>query len=110
GDGACAIEVSSHALELGRTAGIHWACRVFTNLTQDHLDFHKTMEDYFLAKRSLFLDGDAPSVVNVDDPYGRRRAEQLPDAITYAIESDAQYRAEEVEFDASGGSFRVNGI
>src|SRR4051812_28675923 len=43
GDGACAMEVSSHALELGRTAGIRWACRVFTNLTQDHLDFHKTM-------------------------------------------------------------------
>src|SRR3954454_12616119 len=85
GDRACAIEVSSHALELGRTAGIEWACRAFTNLTQDHLDFHGTMEDYFLAKRRLFEDGDAPSVENVDDPYGRRLAEEV-EAITYGIE------------------------
>src|SRR5918992_5948094 len=57
GDRACVMEVSSHALELRRTDGIHFACRVFTNLTQDHLDFHPTMEDYFLAKRRLFDDG-----------------------------------------------------
>src|SRR3954471_2375316 len=54
GDRACAMEVSSHALELGGASGIRFACRVFTNLTQDHLDFHPTMEDYFLAKRRLF--------------------------------------------------------
>ena len=54
GDVACAMEVSSHALELGRVAGIRFACRIFTNLTQDHLDFHDTMEAYFLAKRRLF--------------------------------------------------------
>src|SRR3954469_18521527 len=106
GDRACAMEVSSHALELRRTAGIEWACRVFTNLTQDHLDFHKTMEDYFLAKRRLFVEGQGPSVVNVDDPYGRRLAEQV-EAITYAIEGDAHIRATEVEFDASGAAFRV---
>ena len=58
GDRACAMEVSSHALELGRAAGIHFACRVFTNLTQDHLDFHETMEDYFAAKRRLFEGGE----------------------------------------------------
>src|SRR4051812_46828105 len=109
GDRACAMEVSSHALELKRTAGIQWACRVFTNLTQDHLDFHKTMEDYFLAKRRLFLDGDAPSVVNVDDPYGRRLAEQLPEAITYGIDSEADFRAEHVRFDAGGGTFQLQG-
>ena len=54
GDRACAMEVSSHALELGRTDGIHFAAAVFTNLTRDHLDFHDTMEDYFQAKRRLF--------------------------------------------------------
>src|SRR5215210_2482020 len=54
GDRAVAMEVSSHALELGRVAGIRFACRVFTNLTQDHLDFHETMEAYFAAKRRLF--------------------------------------------------------
>src|SRR6187455_441729 len=61
GDTAVAMEVSSHALELGRVAGIRFACRVFTNLTQDHLDFHETMEAYFLAKRRLF-DGPGLSV------------------------------------------------
>ncbi|MEA2272691.1 MAG: UDP-N-acetylmuramoyl-L-alanyl-D-glutamate--2,6-diaminopimelate ligase [Solirubrobacteraceae bacterium] len=106
GDRACAMEVSSHALELGRTAGIHWACRVFTNLTQDHLDFHATMEDYFLAKRRLFLDGAAPSVVNVDDPYGRRLAEELG-AVTYSIGAEADFRADDVRFDAGGATFHL---
>src|SRR3954449_6480741 len=80
GDRACAMEVSSHALELHRADAIHWAAAVFTNLTQDHLDFHPTMEDYFQAKRRLFAAGPARpavSVVNVDDPYGRRLASEL---------------------------------
>jgi UDP-N-acetylmuramoyl-L-alanyl-D-glutamate--2,6-diaminopimelate ligase len=106
GDRACAMEVSSHALELRRTAGIDWACRVFTNLTQDHLDFHRTMEDYFLAKRRLFVEGEAPSVVNVDDPYGRRLAEQVR-AITYSVGGEADYGATDVQFDASGARFRL---
>ncbi len=55
GDEACAMEVSSHALALERTAGVRFAVAVFTNLTQDHLDFHVDMEEYFLAKRSLFF-------------------------------------------------------
>src|SRR5215204_3541716 len=54
GDRACAMEVSSHALHMNRVAGIHFAVRVFTNLTQDHLDYHETMEDYYLAKKALF--------------------------------------------------------
>jgi UDP-N-acetylmuramoyl-L-alanyl-D-glutamate--2,6-diaminopimelate ligase len=106
GDRACAMEVSSHALYLGRAQGIEWACRVFTNLTQDHLDFHGTMEEYFLAKRRLFVDGDAPSVVNVDDPYGRRLAEEVG-AITYGIGGDAGFRAEHVAFDAGGAGFTL---
>src|SRR3954469_22171975 len=106
GDRACAMEVSSHALELQRTAGIEWACRVFTNLTQDHLDFHRTMEDYFLAKRRLFVEGDAPSVVNADDPYGKRLAEQVG-ALTYSVGGEADYRASDVEFDASGSGFSL---
>jgi UDP-N-acetylmuramoyl-L-alanyl-D-glutamate--2,6-diaminopimelate ligase len=106
GDRACAMEVSSHALELGRAGGIEWSCRIFTNLTQDHLDFHRTMEDYFLAKRRLFVGGDAPSIVNVDDPYGARLAEQVG-AITYSVGGDADYSASEVEFDASGSVFTL---
>ena len=104
GDGACAMEVSSHALELGRAAGIHFACRVFTNLTQDHLDFHPDMEAYFAAKRRLF-DGPGPAVVNADDEYGARIAAGVPDATTYAIDSDADYRARDVRFDPSGSTF-----
>ncbi len=56
GDVACVMEVSSHALALHRADAIHFAAALFTNLTQDHLDFHPTMEDYFLAKRRLFFD------------------------------------------------------
>jgi UDP-N-acetylmuramoyl-L-alanyl-D-glutamate--2,6-diaminopimelate ligase len=104
GDVACAMEVSSHALELHRADAVHFAVAIFTNLTQDHLDFHPTMEDYFLAKRRLF-DGtpDRPrvAVVNLDDPYGRRLADELRGAgappITFAIDADADYRAVELE-------------
>jgi UDP-N-acetylmuramoyl-L-alanyl-D-glutamate--2,6-diaminopimelate ligase len=104
GDRACAMEVSSHALELGRVAGIRFACRVFTNLSQDHLDFHETMEAYFAAKRRLFADG-GQAVVNLDDEYGRRLAGEL-DCRTFAIDRDADYRALDVEFDLMGSRFR----
>lgn len=107
GDRACVMEVSSHALELGRTAGIRFACRIFTNLTQDHLDFHGTMEAYYLAKRLLF-DDVGPAVVNLDDPYGRRLAGEV-DALTFGIESaDADLRARAVRFDVGGASFSVD--
>src|SRR5207244_13374507 len=104
GDSACAMEVSSHALELRRTDGIRFACRVFTNLTQDHLDFHPSMEAYFRAKRTLF-GGPGASVVNVDDDYGVRLVDELPDAVTYAIHAEADYRAVDVEFDPAGAAF-----
>ena len=61
GDRACAMEVSSHALALDRVDGVRFAVAAFTNLTQDHLDFHADMEDYFLAKRRLFARRPAPS-------------------------------------------------
>jgi UDP-N-acetylmuramoyl-L-alanyl-D-glutamate--2,6-diaminopimelate ligase len=104
GDRACAMEVSSHALELRRAASIHFACRVFTNLTQDHLDFHETMEAYFLAKRRLF-DEPGAAVVNVDDEYGRRIAAEI-DCVTFGIDNEADYRARDVEFDLMGSRFR----
>ncbi len=98
GDRACVMEVSSHALELHRVDGIEFAAAVFTNLTQDHLDFHATMEDYFQAKRMLFLPaaGAPPRVriVNVGDPYGRRLAAELGSAaLTFAVEAPADYSA-----------------
>jgi UDP-N-acetylmuramoyl-L-alanyl-D-glutamate--2,6-diaminopimelate ligase len=104
GDRACAMEVSSHALELGRVAGIRFACRVFTNLTQDHLDFHDTMHAYFEAKRRLFREPDGIAVVNVDDEYGRRIAADV-ECVTFAIEREADYRARDVEFDLMGSRF-----
>jgi UDP-N-acetylmuramoyl-L-alanyl-D-glutamate--2,6-diaminopimelate ligase len=102
GDRACAIEVSSHALEMGRAEGIHFAAAIFTNLTQDHLDFHASMEDYFQAKRRLFAADPGVSVVNVGDPYGRRLAEELEGAITFAVGGDgnAGDRGEEADGEA----------
>jgi UDP-N-acetylmuramoyl-L-alanyl-D-glutamate--2,6-diaminopimelate ligase len=105
GDRACAMEVSSHALHLHRVDGIRFACRVFTNLTQDHLDFHPTMEHYFAAKRSLFQGPGGPAIVNVDDGYGRRLVDELGGTVTFGIDSDADYRAEGVEFDTAGARF-----
>ena len=100
GDRACAMEVSSHALELGRVGGIRFACRVFTNLTQDHLDFHDTMDAYFEAKRRLFRESGI-AVVNLDDEYGRRIAGEI-ECVTFAIDHEADYRARDVEFDLMG--------
>src|SRR5881227_3994087 len=106
GDRGCVMEVSSHALELGRADSIRFACRVFMNLTQDHLDFHPTMEDYFAAKRRLFEPPGTPSVVNVDDEYGRRLLDEAdPDAITYSLLRDAAYRARDIEFDTAQSRF-----
>jgi UDP-N-acetylmuramoyl-L-alanyl-D-glutamate--2,6-diaminopimelate ligase len=107
GDEACAIEVSSHALQLRRADGIHFAAAVFTNLTQDHLDFHTSMEDYFQAKRRLFHADVATRIVNVDDPYGRRLAEEFPDAVAFAIDSDADYRATDLRTGFEGSEFTL---
>ncbi len=108
GDRACAMEVSSHALALHRVDSIHFAAALFTNLTQDHLDFHGTMEGYFAAKRRLFVDLDpAASVVNVDDPYGARLAAELPSAVTFALRADADYRATDLVTGLRGSTFRV---
>jgi UDP-N-acetylmuramoyl-L-alanyl-D-glutamate--2,6-diaminopimelate ligase len=109
GDRACAMEVSSHALALHRADAIHFAAAIFTNLTQDHLDFHETMEDYFLAKRRLFDDGRAATaVVNVDDSYGARLAGELDQPVTFAVEHSATYRASDLQTHLSGSRFTVS--
>jgi UDP-N-acetylmuramoyl-L-alanyl-D-glutamate--2,6-diaminopimelate ligase len=107
GDAACAMEVSSHALHLHRVDGIHFSARVFTNLTQDHLDFHPTMEDYFAAKRMLFERPGGASIVNADDEYGRRLMREIEGVRTVGIESEADYRAADVHFDTLGSSFTL---
>ena len=111
GDEACVMEVSSHALALHRADAIHFAAGIFTNLTQDHLDFHETMEQYYEAKRLLFTElAPAHAVVNVDDPYGARLAAELDGtAITFALEHDASYRAGAVQTGLDGSHFAVRG-
>ena len=100
-----AIEVSSHALELHRADAIHFAASIFTNLTQDHLDFHPSMERYFAAKRRLFeLDPGIP-VVNVDDAHGRRLAAELADPVSFGIDREADYAAHDVSFTLTGARF-----
>jgi UDP-N-acetylmuramoyl-L-alanyl-D-glutamate--2,6-diaminopimelate ligase len=87
GDRSCAMEASSHASVLHRLDRVRFAALVFTNLSQDHLDFHRDMESYFEAKRRLFLVEPRPlAVVNVGDEYGRRLAHELPDAITLSAD------------------------
>jgi UDP-N-acetylmuramoyl-L-alanyl-D-glutamate--2,6-diaminopimelate ligase len=106
GDRACAMEISSHALELRRADGIHVAAAVFTNLTQDHLDFHETMEAYFQAKRRLFASElTEVRIANADDEYGRRLIAEFPGTLTFAIARDADYRAMDVRFDGAGCDF-----
>jgi UDP-N-acetylmuramoyl-L-alanyl-D-glutamate--2,6-diaminopimelate ligase len=113
GDRACAMEVSSHALALGRADAIHFAAAIFTNLTQDHLDFHDTMEDYFEAKRRLFVEHapgvSAPgvSVINVGDPYGKRLAGEVSGARTFAVEAPGDYSASELRCDFAGCRFTL---
>ena len=111
GDEACVMEVSSHALELHRADAIHFAAAIFTNLTQDHLDFHETMEQYYGAKRLLFTElAPTHAVVNVDDPYGARLAAELGGtAITFALDHDASYRAGAVQTGLDGSHFAVTG-
>jgi UDP-N-acetylmuramoyl-L-alanyl-D-glutamate--2,6-diaminopimelate ligase len=108
GDETCAMEVSSHAMALHRADAIHFEVAIFTNLTQDHLDFHADMEDYFLAKRKLFeAEGTKVRIVNVDDACGRRLAEEF-ECITFSAEgAEADYTARDVSFDASGANFSV---
>lgn len=101
GDTACAIEVSSHALEQHRVEGVRFAAAAFTNLTRDHLDYHHDMESYFAAKALLF-DGRCPTAVNVDDQYGRRLHADLRFAID---DRSADVRGENIRLSADGTHF-----
>jgi UDP-N-acetylmuramoyl-L-alanyl-D-glutamate--2,6-diaminopimelate ligase len=104
GDRAVAMEVSSHALELHRADAIHWDVAVFTNLTQDHLDFHPSMDAYFAAKRKLFEAGPRVCVINADDPYGRRLLADFDGAIAYSLADVA-----DLEIDRAGSRFTFAG-
>src|SRR5947208_2779732 len=97
GDRSCAMEATSHGSELGRLDRVRFAALVFTNLSQDHLDFHGTMERYFEAKRRLFTETEPPAAINVGDDWGRKLAADRPDALTFGFVPDAQIGPDALE-------------
>ncbi|MGI9658219.1 MAG: Mur ligase family protein, partial [Gaiellaceae bacterium] len=119
GDRSCAIEVSSHASALHRLVGVRFRVLAFTNLTQDHLDFHRSMEAYYEAKRAPFLElyegEERPlAAVNVDDRYGRRLDEELRSAgaspMSFAMGRAANVRPDSVAIEPPGTHLSVGGL
>lgn len=108
------MEVSSHALDLGRVRGCEFDAGIFTNLTQDHLDYHKTMEEYLQAKARLFreLKGrktPKTGILNADDPaFGQLKAASAAPVVSYGIKGEADYLADDVKISAEGVSFQVS--
>ena len=106
----CVMEASSHALDQGRLEGIGFSAGIFTNLTQDHLDYHQNMDSYFKAKSLLFknLSSSAVSIINVDDDYGILLLPMTKSkTITYAIDSSADVRAQNIIYHLSGSRFEI---
>jgi UDP-N-acetylmuramoyl-L-alanyl-D-glutamate--2,6-diaminopimelate ligase len=104
---AIVMEVSSHSLSLKRVAGVEFEVGVFTNLTQDHLDFHHTLEEYREAKAKLFLQS-RQAVINIDDETGRMFAERVQGQLwTYGISRTAQVFARDIEITSRGVSFQL---
>ena len=116
GDRSAAVEASSHGSALRRLDRVRFDALVFTNLSQDHLDLHGTMEDYFQAKRRLFTGPlPPPAAVNVGDEWGRRLASDLLDVhraplVTFGLADDAEIRPEGLVVGAAGSRFRAAGI
>ena len=116
GNRSVALEASSHASVLHRLDRVRFDALVFTNLSQDHLDFHGTMDEYFVAKRRLFTGAaPPPAAVNTGNVWGRRLAEELEDVsraplVTYGLSDDAQIRPENLELGPSGATFTAGGI
>ncbi len=112
GDRSVALEATSHGSELGRLAGIRFAALGFTNLTEEHLDFHGTMERYYAAKRRLFVGPEPPpAAVNIGDRHGRELAEELQTlgrapVLTFGFAEEAEIRPDGLE----NGRFRAGGI
>lgn len=116
GDEAVAMEASSHGSHYRRLDRVRFDALVFTNLSQDHLDLHGDMEQYFQAKRRLFIGvTPPPAAVNVGDPYGRRLADELAGAaraplVTFGLRPEAEVRADGLELGPHGSRFRAAGI
>ncbi len=108
---AVAMEVSSHGLHQHRVGGLRYDCAVFTNLTQDHLDYHASMEEYFQAKAKLFTPAlTERAVVNLDSAEGRRLLRPDLPTLTYGLEKGADVRGTDVETTADGIAFRVGDV
>ena len=113
GDRSAAVEATSHGSALGRLDRVRFAALVFTNLTQDHLDFHGTLDEYFDAKRRLFTETRPPAAVNVGDEHGRLLAEELRgqnELLTFGLTDHAELRADDLELGPRGARFRAGGI
>jgi UDP-N-acetylmuramoyl-L-alanyl-D-glutamate--2,6-diaminopimelate ligase len=115
GNRSVALEATSHGSELRRLDRVRFAALVFTNLSQDHLDFHETLEAYFDAKRRLFVDNLPPAAVNVDDEHGRRLVAELRSLdheplVTFGFAEDADIRPERLELGRAGGRLCAAGI
>lgn len=107
---ACALEVSSHGLELGRVLSVDFDVAIFSNLTYDHLDFHGTVENYFEAKKKLFtqLKKDGVAILNMDDPYFTKLANACQArVVTYGIHHQAIYRADHIRIGMTGSAFTL---
>lgn len=105
---AASMEVSSHAIDLHRVDSVRFAVVAFTNLTQDHLDYHHTLEEYYAVKRRLFTEFDVGRrVINIDDPLGASLAIELDDVITVGLAGDADVRATDIELGALESRFRL---
>lgn len=107
---AAALEVSSQGLDQKRVDAVHFDVAIFTNLTHDHLDYHGTLENYYLAKKKLFslLKEDAASIINIDDAYGERLFKELEHKkFSYSIEKEADYQAIDIEYFASHTNFTL---
>lgn len=106
---AAVIEVSSHALELHRVADVAFDGALFTNLSQDHLDFHETLQEYFASKAKLFDNLQGPAGLNYDDQWGRALAAHCAGPIiSYGVEQSADVKAEKIELEKSGVSYILN--
>ena len=108
GVSALSMEVSSHAIDLHRVDGVRFAVAAFTNLTQDHLDYHHTLEEYLSVKRRLFTDfAVGVRVVNIDDPLGADIAHEIEGVLTVGLSAQAAVRAEHLELSSTGAVFTL---
>ncbi|MEG0370672.1 MAG: UDP-N-acetylmuramoyl-L-alanyl-D-glutamate--2,6-diaminopimelate ligase [Clostridium sp.] len=105
---ACIMEVSSHSLDLKRVCGVAFKVGIFTNLTQDHLDYHNNMDSYFEAKMKLF-EASEYAVINIDDDYGKIASKRISDKIlTYGLTKEADLYATNIIISSEGASFRIH--